>query len=146
MNNITGLCAVGRRMKQCDHWTTSDCFACGKEDTIYHVWRCPERDTRWHLALQSIDLHLERSDNKPSTQAKILETLSIVQLRIRSTLMSTLLNKRAASAQETTGLTHTLLGEWSLQWNRLKERHYQRKGSQCSGNKWFYNLLKVTVT
>ena len=39
-----------------------------------------------------------------------------------------------------------LLGEWSLQCTHLKERHYQRKGSQCSSNKWLYNLLKVTVT
>ena len=76
MNNITGLCAVGRRMKQCDHWTTSDCFACGKEDTIYHVWRCPERDIRWHLALQSIECHLKRSDIEPSTQDTMLEILS----------------------------------------------------------------------
>ena len=129
MNHITGLCAVGRRMKQYAYWTTSNCFACGKEDMIDHVWGCPERDTQCHLALQSIDHNLESLDTKPSTQAKIIKTLSRMQLQRRSNLMSKPFNKRAAPAQETIGLTHTLLVEWFLQWTRHQERHYQRKGS-----------------
>ena len=98
------------------------------------------------MEIQSIDHRLERPDTNPSTQAKILKTLSIIQLRSWSTLTSTPLNKRAAAAQETIGLTHTLIGEWYIQWTCLKEQHYQRKGSNCSIYKWLYNLIRVTVT
>ena len=76
----------------------------------------------------------------------MLEILSRIWLRSCSALISMLSNKWVNAAQETIGLTHKLLRDWSPQYTCLQKRHYQRKSSQRSCNKWLRDLIEVTVT
>jgi len=138
-SHTSGHCATGSVMFKRKEWTDDKCPRCGADnETISHVWRCPEPSAQdvWAAALLRLKTHLETNQTAPALIQDIIHGLTAWGKAEPGAQTD-----GPSVAQNLLGWQAMLEGLISVEWREAQAKYLEATKSRRSPARWTASLI-----
>jgi hypothetical protein len=142
--HTSGMCGVGKFMKQWKEWTSDSCPRCGMMEDAPHVWRCKGAGTEeiWNKAVAELDTTLRRLNTDPTLHHIILLYLRSWWSGEGITYEAPRDFQELLQEQQNISWDRFFEGWLSSKWAMTQQQYYKRIKATRTGRRWAMAIVQ----